>query len=403
MWQEVLKPHVESGALVVIGVVQEQHPDRAKLYRQWRKLDWPIYVDALNLLGVKMVPVPVAIDQAGIVRHERLTPSTVVAEFVRETYPSTAVDDAPNRVQEPSLPSLVKEAPHTGDARAWRRLGDAHFLFGGAKALDQAVEAYERAVALDPDDGRAQFRLGVVLRSRYESATRRHGDAQASVERWGRALKINPNQYIWRRRIEQYGPRLDKPYNFYFWVEKARQEILARGEQPVPLSVEPTGSEIAAPARDMASDGSPAMPDPDPSGRVHRDAKRLVAIESVVTPARVAPGGRVRVRVTFRLNEKAKPLWNNESRPLMMSLAPAKSVPGWSLGEGQFTSANATRPETRETRAVEFELVLNPEAQLGLLELPAYALYSVCESTGGKCFYLRQDFGVVVGVERPGK
>lgn len=403
MWQEVLEPHVKSGALVVIGVVQEQHPDRARLYRQWRKLDWPIYVDALNLLGIRVVPLPVAIDQAGIVRHERLKPSTVVAKFVRETYPSTNIDDALSRAQQPSLPSLIEDATHGGDAGSWRRLGDAHFLFGGPDALDQAVEAYEKAVVLDANDGRAQFRLGVTLRRRHESAKRQRGDAQASVERWGRALAIDPNQYIWRRRIEQYGPRLDKPYNFYFWVKQARKEILARGATPLPLRVEPAGSELAPPARGMASHEVSAMPDPDPTGRIHRDAKRLVAIESVVTPARVAPGGRVRVQVTFRLNEQARPLWNNESRPLTMSLAPAKDIPGWSLAEGQLTFANAARPETRETRAVEFEIAFSRAARLGPLELPAYALYSVCEDTGGKCYYLRQDFSVVVALERPAR
>ena len=176
MWQKVLQPHVESGALVVIGVVQEQHPDRTRLYRQWRELDWPIYVDALNLLGVKVVPVPVALDQAGMVRHERLTPSTVVAKFVREEYPLTDVDDALNRAQKPSMSSLVEEATDAGDAPAWRRLGDAHFLFDGEGAIDQAVEAYKKAVVVDPDDGRAQFRLGVALRRRHESAARKRGD-----------------------------------------------------------------------------------------------------------------------------------------------------------------------------------------------------------------------------------
>ncbi len=264
MWQKVLKPHVAAGELVAIGVVQEQHPDRAKLYRQWRESDRPIYVDALNLLSVKVVPVPVAIDQAGIVRHERITPSAVVADFVLRAYPSTRVDGAMNRAKEPSLAALTKEVAQAGDARSWRSLGDASFLCGGAEAIDQAAGAYERAVALDPDDGGAQFRLGVAFRRRHESAARRHGDAQASVEQWGRVLMIDPNQYVWRRRIEQYGPRLDKPYNFYFWVEKAREEILARGERPVPQPVEPTGSEVAPPARRTADGSSSAIPDPAP-------------------------------------------------------------------------------------------------------------------------------------------
>ena len=41
MWQQAVKPFVEAGKLDVLGVVQEQHPDRAKLYRQWRQLGDP--------------------------------------------------------------------------------------------------------------------------------------------------------------------------------------------------------------------------------------------------------------------------------------------------------------------------------------------------------------------------
>ncbi|MCH8851876.1 MAG: hypothetical protein IID41_04415, partial [Planctomycetes bacterium] len=60
-----MQPFVKSGDLVVLGVVQEQHPDRAKLYKQWRQIDWPILVDSLNLLDLAVVPVPVAIDESG--------------------------------------------------------------------------------------------------------------------------------------------------------------------------------------------------------------------------------------------------------------------------------------------------------------------------------------------------
>ena len=74
----------------------------------------------------------------------------------------------------------------------------------------------------------------MALWRRHESEHRRDGDAQAGVVRWTEALTANPNQYIWRRRIQQYGPRLDKPYNFYFWVAEARKEIRDRGEEPFP-------------------------------------------------------------------------------------------------------------------------------------------------------------------------
>jgi tetratricopeptide (TPR) repeat protein len=113
----------------------------------------------------------------------------------------------------------------------------------------EAIDAYTHALALDPSDKNSLFRLGVAYRMRHESTWRRNGDFQSAVESWGRALALDPNQYIWRRRIEQYGPRLTKPYAFYDWVEQAKAEILRRGETPARLSVEPYGSELAGPLK----------------------------------------------------------------------------------------------------------------------------------------------------------
>ena len=60
---------------------------------------------------------------------------------------------------------------------------------------------------------------------------------------------MDPSNYIWRRRLQQYGPRLDKPYPFYDWIETARRELKARGIEPHPLRARLTGAEIAQPLR----------------------------------------------------------------------------------------------------------------------------------------------------------
>ncbi len=82
---------------------------------------------------------------------------------------------------------------------------------------------------------------------RYDEAEGAEHDFVDAVEAWKEARRRDPNQYIWRRRIQQYGPVLDKPYPFYHWVAQARREIRARGEQPLPLTVEPSGAELAEP------------------------------------------------------------------------------------------------------------------------------------------------------------
>jgi len=82
-------------------------------------------------------------------------------------------------------------------------------LWGGRAAITKAVEGFERA-ARGPADGATEFPLGVAYRARYDSPLRQPGDFRQAVEHWERALALDLNQYIWRRRIQQYGPRLDK-------------------------------------------------------------------------------------------------------------------------------------------------------------------------------------------------
>ena len=187
---------------------------------------------------------------------------------------------------------------------------------------------------------------------RHESAGRRPGDFQAAVDAWGRALELDPNQYIWRRRIEQYGPRLAKPYSFYDWVAQAKAEVSRRGETPVPLTVEPYGSELAGPVRDVLAEAS-APVEPDPKGQIHRDEQRLIEAEVVVVPARVRPGQAARVHVTFRPGAAHKAHWNNESTPLRVWVAGAE---GWTIASRLLEAPQGDQPESDEVRRLDFEV-----------------------------------------------
>ncbi len=130
----------------------------------------------------------------------------------------------------------------------------------------------------------------------------------------------------------------------------------------------------------------------DPQGKITPDSKGMVTIETVVTPARVQPGQRVRVRATFRLDDKARPYWNNEAGDGLAMWVDLPAV--FELGEGESKYVKPTEAETRETRVLEFELTVSDKLPAGEVELPAYALYYVCEDKGGKCLYLRKDFNV---------
>ena len=65
----------------------EQHPDRTRLFMQWKQMDWPVLMDPYNLLGVTKVPSILFIDESGIIRQIR-PPREELEGFLDQTYPS---------------------------------------------------------------------------------------------------------------------------------------------------------------------------------------------------------------------------------------------------------------------------------------------------------------------------
>ena len=393
-WHDAVKDLYESGDLQIVGIIQEQHPDRCRLFMQWKEMDWPILVDSLNRLEVEAVPITVAIDEHGIVREKGLRLDG--ADEFRTGFMRT-VFDPPSGQARPmppqSWPQAVAPAPDA-DSVALQTFADALLLSGDNARIDQAVDAYQRAVALSPDEGWAQFRLGVALRKRYDSSHRREGDFQTAVDHWKAALDLDPNQYIWRRRIQQYGPRLDKPYPFYDWVPLARQEIAARGETPSALIVEPGGAEFAEPAEVLEPDETGAA-SPDPGGRIHRDEGELISAEVVAVPRLISPGEGLRVHVVFRPRRETKAHWNNEVDGLVVWLGATEDC----RVDGSMRMVdNPPDAVSLETRRVEYEVHCGEAARTGSRDLRGYALYYVCEDVNGTCLYRRQDFEIPIEI-----
>lgn len=361
-------------------------------------MDWPLMVDSLNILGFDRVPFTIAVDEHGIIREfgQRANDDglATLQAFLQTEY--EAPEDLLKPLPMPDIDGLRERMPgESAEANAprWRNVGDACYLWGDAdQRIEGARAAYARALKATPGDGRAHFRLGVTLRRRYDSALRQPSDFQAAVEHWTTALDIDPNNYIWRRRIQQYGPRLDKPYSFYDWVRIAREEITARGGEPVALVVEPSESEFATPWREFESDSSE---NPDPNGRLHRDKDGLVAIETAVAPAHVQAGKAVRVHVTLRPVADKHAHWNNEAGKTTVWV----DLPdGWSAASQRLVAPIGEGVASAETRVVEVELRAGERLQPGSYEMPGYALYHVCEDADGVCWYLRQDFTVTLVV-----
>ena len=390
MWDKTAAPFVAKGDLVILGVVQEQHAERARLYRQWRQFHWPIAQDAITKLELAAVPIPVLIDEHGIVRNRRPRPGQLAA-FVKTKFaaPESSAPVAPFEWATPEYWRSVVDRRDDDDAAARNELADALIHFGRAQDTTEAIETYQKLLEKDSDSGKIHFRLGVAFRKRFDSGSRQPGDFEAAARHWTRAIQINPNQYIWRRRVEQYGPRLIKPYPFYDWIGEAMDEIRDRGEVPVELSVPLTGSEIAEPSRklDTVANG---LSEPDPDRRIDRDTEQLIRIETAVVPAEIEPGGTARVHVVL-IPESGE--WNNESEGVHVWIG---EVQGARVSTRGFELPNPREPESDETRAVDFEIQVNPQAREGSIH--GYAIYYACDNGTGQCLYRRQDFQIPLDI-----
>ncbi len=384
-WHEATREWQRGGELQQVGIIQEQHPDRARLFMQWKDMGWPILIDSLDLLETTVVPMTLLIDEYGVIRQ--IQPPRDDLQGLREDFIDAGFEpaDATPAMNEGSLPEMTSEAAAAVEAYLWSASDDP----------DAVIAAFEGAVAADPDHGYTLFRTGVAYRWRYDSPAARPGDFQRAVQYWERALDVDPNNYIWRRRIQQYGPRLTKPYPFYDWVTTARDEIRERGEEPAPLIVEPGGAEFARPEESFTVEDVAIEP-PELDDRIYRDNGEYVAVEATVVPGTIGPGASARAHVSFVPNEDIQAHWNNEVDDLIFWV---EAPEGWQLDRRAVTVPNPPETVSSEPRRIELEIKA-PDAASGRYQLPGYALYYVCEDVNGICLYRRQDVSLAVTVAR---
>ena len=370
MWNETAQPFIDKGDLVVIGIIQEQHPERCRLYAQWKKFEWPIVYDQMNVLGIKVVPVPLFIDEHGIVRNTRPKPKDL-ASFVSKKF------EKPAGLKQPVVVSIK---PFSNDATQ-------------ENSIDQTIQRYSKQLTANADNAIAEFRLGVALRAKFDSKSGKPEHFEQAAMHWSAALRANPNQYIWRRRIEQYGPRLAKPYPFYDWVEQATKEIKQRGEQPVELQVALAGAEIAKPSRTFALEKT-IIENPDPDNKITRDDK-FVSLRTAAVPNYIRPNKATRVHIVMSPQECK---WNNESEPVKIWIdkLTGGTATKKSIAIPNPTSDGETVTESNEIRTAEFEFKANKDA--AECQIDGYALYTICESETGTCRLLRQNFSLKIPV-----
>ena len=357
---------------------------------QWKQFDWPLLWDPFNLLELPAVPITMILDAAGVIRllQPKLDHADDIAGVVRDGF--ERVESAPS-VPSPVPGPSAMVAP-SADAAGWSDHAVALALWGGEGRLDDAVAAAARST-VSGGDGQSWFRQGVILRMRHDSNHRQGSDFANSTDAWARALDADPANYVWRRRIQQYGPRLAKPYAFYDWIVDARDEIRERGEPPVPLSAEPQGSEFSEPmARDepVTSD----VPEP-PDSRIVEDEAWIETTVNVV-PSRVRPADAVRVHVDLFPGDGSEIHWNNETGPGGFWVEPPT---GWAVEPGFQEIEVPSEATSNERRHLEFEVWVPESATTGSHRFEAQTLYAVCDDETGVCMIRRRTIPITVLVD----
>lgn len=380
VWHERTREARQSGDLILVGIAQEQHPERCRLFAQWRGLDWPIFWDPFNLTESSVVPLAVGVDEHGIVRRLGMSlgelDEFLAAEYVAPAENVQVASEEPN--SDPSMQAMLR-LMHA-------RVQPERVL--GASEFDACVEALAVQTGSAGWSGRSDFRVGVALRLRAESDHARDGDLQASIAHWSSALRSDPGQYIWRRRIQQWGPVLDKPYPFYDWVDRAQQELRARGETPPELAVRLTTSEVSGRGALEGALGSGDHPDPD--ARVPRDDAGWIRVETALVrhTERGADGSSpafAQLHVNLRLDAAQGIHWTNDAGPAELWI---ESASEWGLVKPRWTFSAAPSEISDERRALDF--TLRTDAPPGTLSGTVF--YYVCQGSEGECRYLAQDF-----------
>jgi hypothetical protein len=420
VWHELLKERVARGELRVIGLTQEQHADRCALYAQWRGFDFPILWDPFNLTRSAAVPMVMGVDANGVLRAQLSARRAEASldEFLGMLWPAQVLEPADPY---PSLDLASSRADtYPRDPNSAAQYGLAKVLFhrvnhgaGPTRAVfEDALSKVGGYAAMEGSPAEARFRLGVLYRLRYDTPHRESADFQASLDAWMGALLENPNQYVWRRRIQQWGPRLDKPYPFYDWVEQAMLEVRARGQQPVVLEVPLTGSEVAGRSNEIPLREREDT-HPDPEAKLTRDSGKLVgldhaaALHTGIASKRVRePAGTARVHLVLRLNRASDVRWGNEAGPTQVWV----EVPeGWNVRRNLWTlPVPDGEVSSTEVRGLDFEVrppgITGPpddDAKGPPPPAPVVrgtAFYYVCEGQSGVCRYVAQDFEVPIPV-----
>jgi hypothetical protein len=157
-WHKATEDLQKQGKVKMVGIVQEQHPDRAHLFMQWKQMDWPILVDALNLLDVSVVPITLLMDESGVI--VKVNPHLSKASNEMDAFLGVGVQGTEGRSAESGNSAL--RAPSVRAEPLKHGAANTLILRGNPGEIDEAISVYRKELTTAPDSGPLHFRLGVA-------------------------------------------------------------------------------------------------------------------------------------------------------------------------------------------------------------------------------------------------
>ena len=125
-WHALTEPHRKAGHLKVVGILQEQHPDRCALFMQWKQMDWPVWLDALNLLQLPAASYTLLVDEDGRIESVNPTQEAFLAFMEKPPRKMELQSSQPlDRSPEWKMPRLPSD--EALEVSAWLEAGQGFF------------------------------------------------------------------------------------------------------------------------------------------------------------------------------------------------------------------------------------------------------------------------------------
>jgi len=233
-WHMRTRPLVEAGKLTVIGVAHDFHAERAELFRRWKKIDWPIGHDQVNVSGVTSLPQVVAVGADGRVAA---VDDKGVEAFLTQVEAAPKPDTArpePEAVELPDPRHVRRDAGEERTVRSQKALAAALIFAGAPGQLNEAIQVMQAAVKSPKEcDAMTHFILGAAHRIRFESEGRQDSDFLDWLREWRTAAGMAPDDAFLRSQANVFigdagiGPGKED------WTAAAARELRKRGGKPV--------------------------------------------------------------------------------------------------------------------------------------------------------------------------